>query len=69
MAILEGPRGEMMRIALLGCQMGGACISLSGGIKFGLSCWDGKVVVVVARRADRRICWGAAVGGCAVDCC
>ena len=69
MAILAGPRGEMMRIALLGCQMGGARISSSGGLRFGLSCWDGKVVVVAVGRADRRTRWGTAVGGCAVDCC
>ena len=59
----------MMWIALLGCLMGGAHVSPSGGVKCGLRCWDGKVVVVAADRADRRTCWGAVVGGCAVDCC
>jgi len=70
MAMLAGPRGEMMRIAHPGCWMGGAGVSSLGGIKCGLSCWDGGVAVVAVGRAERRTCWGAHVGGCAAgDCC
>ena len=57
--MLAGPRGEMMRILCLACRMGGTRVSLSGGIKCGLSCWDGGVL---AR-------WDEPAGGCAVDCC
>jgi hypothetical protein len=69
MAMLTGPRGEMMRIALLGCWMGGAPVSSSGEMKCGPSCWDGRVAVVAAGRADRRTRWGEVIGGYAVDCC
>ena len=69
MAMLAGPRGEMMQIARPGCWMGGAGVSLLGGMKCGLSCWDRGLAVVAVSRADRRTCWGELVGGCAVDCC
>jgi hypothetical protein len=70
MAILAGPRGEMMRIARPGCQMGGAGVSSLGGMKCGLRTWNRRVAVVAVGRAERRTCWGAHVGGCAAgDCC
>ena len=69
MAKLAGPRGEMMWIACPGCRMGGAGVSSSGGMKCGLSFWDGGVAVVAVGRADWRTCWGELVGGCEGDCC
>ena len=69
MAMLAGPWGEMMRIPCLACRMGGTRVSLSGGIKCGLSCWDGGVFVVAVGRADQRTHWDEPAGGCAVDCC
>ena len=70
MAMLAGPRGEMMWIAHPGCRMGGAGVSLSGGMKCGLSFWDGGVAVVAVGRAEQRTLWGAHVGGCAAgDSC
>ena len=67
--MLVGPRGERMRIPRLACRMGGARVSLLGGIKCGLSCWDGGVLGVAVGRADRRTRWDEPAGGCEVDCC
>jgi hypothetical protein len=68
--MLAGPRGEMMRIARSVCQMGGAGVSSSGGMKCGLSCWFGGVAVVAVGQVDRRTRGGGdPVGGCAGDCC
>ena len=60
-----------MRIAHLVCRMGGAGVSLLGGMKCGLSCWVGGVVVVVVGRVDWRTRGGGhPVWGCAGgDCC
>ena len=70
MEMLAGPRGEMMRIARSVCQMGGAGVSLSGGMKCGLSCWARGVAVVAVGRVEWRTCGGGdPVGGCAGDCC
>jgi len=68
MAMLAGPRGEMMWIPQLACWMGGTRVSLSGGIKCGLSCCDGGVFVVAVGRADWRTHWDKPAGGCEVDC-
>ena len=62
MAMLAGPRGEMMWVALLGCRMGGTQVSSSGGMKCGLSCWDGRVAVVAAGRTDQKTRWGEVIG-------
>jgi hypothetical protein len=67
--MLAGPRGEMMRIPHLACRIGGARVLLSGGIKCGLSCWDGGVLVVAVDRADWRTRWDEPAGGCAIVCC
>ena len=70
MDMLAGPRGEMMRIARSVCRMGGAGVSLLGGMKCGLSCWVGEVAVVAVGRVDRRTSGGSdPVGGCPGDCC
>ena len=70
MKMLVGPRGEMMRIARSVCRMGGAGVSLLGGMKCGLSCCVGGVAVVAVGWVDWRIRGGGdTVGGCAGDCC
>ena len=70
MEMMVGPRGEMMQIARSVCRMGGAGVSSSGGMKCGLSCWVGGVVVVAVGWVDWRTRGGGdPVGGCAGDCC
>ena len=70
MEMLAGPQGEMMRIACSVCRMGGAGVSLSGGMKCGLSCWVGGVAVVAVTWVDQRTRGGGdTVGGCEGDCC
>jgi hypothetical protein len=72
MAMLVGPRGEMMRIACPVCWMRGTGVSFSGGMKCGLSCWEGGVAVVGG--ADWRTLWGRDLVGvyagdyCLADC-
>jgi hypothetical protein len=70
MAMMAGPRGEMMRIPCLACRIEGAGVSLPGGMKCGLSSWYGGVAVVDVGRADQRTRWGDNLfGGCPGDCC
>ena len=70
MEMLSGPRGEMMRIARSVCRMGGVGVSLSDGMKCGLSCWVGGAAVVAVVRVDWRTRGGGdPVGDCAGDCC